>query len=270
MSAAAAPNTRMALVLAVGLYLVWVLATYLLEGRIHTFLRPEATGARLLYALVANILIGIGGATLVIRFLSRAGAVSTEQAGFRGLGHAAIAVVIGVVIGFALYALQGAPSWNPIVLINAYAQVLVTTIAEVLVCWAVIGSLSQSLLQEDRGRWVSLVLAAIIASLLFGLYHFAHSPPFNTVPLVVFLSVIGLVTSVFFFVSRDVYGTIAFHSFLGILGVIRALDTSGNLSSFERPIIPLLIMAVIAIAVLIAAHVLWLNAETAPTPPRVR
>jgi len=260
----------MALVLAVGLYLVWVLATYLLEGRIHTFLRPEATGARLLYALVANILIGIGGATLVIRFLSRAGAVSTEQAGFRGLGHAAIAVVIGVVIGFALYALQGAPSWNPIVLINAYAQVLVTTIAEVLVCWAVIGSLSQSLLQEDRGRWVSLVLAAIIASLLFGLYHFAHSPPFNTVPLVVFLSVIGLVTSVFFFVSRDVYGTIAFHSFLGILGVIRALDTSGNLSSFERPIIPLLIMAVIAIAVLIAAHVLWLNAETAPTPPRVR
>src|SRR5215211_4468132 len=175
MSAAAAPNTRMALVLAVGLYLVWVLATYLLEGRIHTFLRPEATGARLLYALVANILIGIGGATLVIRFLSRAGAVSTEQAGFRGLGHAAIAVVIGVVIGFALYALQGAPSWNPIVLINAYAQVLVGSIAEVLVCWAVIGSVSQALLQ-DRGRWVSLILAAVISSVFFGLYHFAHSP----------------------------------------------------------------------------------------------
>jgi hypothetical protein len=264
-----AQSNRGAITLAVGLYLVWVLATYLLEGCIHTFLRPEATGARLLYALVANILIGIGGATLVIRFLSRAGAVSTEQAGFRGLGHAAIAVVIGVVIGFALYALQGAPSWNPIVLINAYAQVLVTTIAEVLVCWAVIGSLSQSLLQ-DRGRWVSLVLAAIIASLLFGVYHFAHSPPFNTLPLIVFLSVIGLVTSVFFFVSRDVYGTIAFHNFLGILGVIRALDTSRNLSSFERPIIPLLVMAAIAIALLIAAHVLWLNAGTAPTPPRVR
>jgi hypothetical protein len=61
MSAAAAPNTRMAHSLTIGLYLLWVLATYLLEGRIHTFLRPEALGARLSYALVANILIGIGG-----------------------------------------------------------------------------------------------------------------------------------------------------------------------------------------------------------------
>jgi hypothetical protein len=253
MSAAAAPNSRIALSLAVGLYLVWVLATYLLEGRIHTFLQPEALGARLFYALVANILIGIGGSALVIRFMSSASAVSTQQAGFRGLGHAVIAVVIGVVIGFAFYALQGAPTFNPVVLINAYAQVLVTTIAEVLVCWAVIGSLSQSLLQADRGRWVSLILAALIASVLFGVYHFAHSPPFNMVPLVVFLSV-----------------TIAFHNFLGILGVIRVLDASGNLSSFERPIIPLIVMAVIAIALLIAAHVFWLNAGAAPTPPRVR
>ncbi len=61
MSTAAAPNTRMALTLALGLYLLWVLMTYLLEGRILTFQRPEDIGARLLYALVANMLIGIGG-----------------------------------------------------------------------------------------------------------------------------------------------------------------------------------------------------------------
>jgi hypothetical protein len=107
MSTTVTPNTRMALSLAVGLYLVWALATYLLEGRIHTLLRPEAMGARLSYALVANILIGIGGSALVIRFMSRAGVVSTERAGFRGLRHAAIAVVVRVVLGFAFYALQG-------------------------------------------------------------------------------------------------------------------------------------------------------------------
>ena len=267
MSTTVARNTRMTLALAAGLYLVWVLATYLLEGRIHTFLHPEAMGARFAYALVANILIGIGGSALVIRRLTRAGAVSTEQAGFRGFGHAAIAVVVGAVVGFAFYALQGAPSWNPVVLINAYAQVLVGSIAEILVCWAVIGSASQALLQ-DRGRWVSLILAAIIASVLFGVFHFAHSPPFNTVSVVVLLSAVGLVTSVFFFVSRDVYGTIAFHNFLGIFGVIRALDASGNLATFERPIVPLLVMAVVAVALLIAAHVLWINSGTAP--PRVR
>src|SRR5215212_6818335 len=269
MRAAAAPNTRMALTGVFGLYLVWVLVTYLLEGRIQTFLRPEAMGARLFYALVANILIGLGGAALVIRFLSRAGTISTEQAGVRGFGHAAIAIIVGVVLGLAFSALQGAPSWNPIVLINAYAQVLVTSIAEILVCWAVVGSVSQALLQ-DHGRWASVIIAAIIASVLFGVYHFAHSPPFNTIPLVVILGVVGLLTSVFFFVSRDVYGTIAFHNFLGILGVIRALDASGKLSAFERPIIPLLVMAVVAIALLIATHVLWLSSGTAPTPPRVR
>ena len=34
-----------AIILSVGLYLVWVLATYLPEGRLHTFLRPEAGNA---------------------------------------------------------------------------------------------------------------------------------------------------------------------------------------------------------------------------------
>jgi hypothetical protein len=92
-------SNRAASTLAVGLYLVWVLATYLMEGRIHTFLRPEAMGARLSYALVANDMIGIGGSALVIRLLSRAGTVSAAQAGFRGLGHAAIAVAIGVGLG---------------------------------------------------------------------------------------------------------------------------------------------------------------------------
>ena len=115
-----------------------------------------------------------------------------------------------------------------------------------------------------------MILAATIASVLFGIYHFAHSPPFNTIPVVVFLSVIGLVTSVFFFISRDVYWTIAFHNFLGIYGVIGTLATAGNLASFERPVLPLLVMAVVAIALLIAVHVLWIKQGAAPTPPRVR
>jgi len=54
---------------------------------------------------------------------------------------------------------------------------------------------------------------------------------------VVLLTVIGLITSLFYSISRDVYGTIAFHTFLGIFGVIRALESSGTLGSFERPVI---------------------------------
>ena len=204
MSATAAPNTRRTIVLALTLYLLWVLVTYLLEGRILTLQRPEATGARLAYALVANILVGIGGSVLVVRFLSNLGEISSRQVGFRGLRHATVAVAVGVVLGFAVYAIQGAPSLNLVVVLNAYAQVLVVSVAEVLVCWVVVGSVAESLLR-DRGRWISVLLATIIASILFGVYHFAHGPPFDTMGFVMFLTVIGLVTSTYFF-SRDVYG----------------------------------------------------------------
>src|SRR5215218_3330998 len=43
-----------------------------------------------------------------------------------------------------------------------------------------------------------------------------------------------------------------------------------DLASFERPMIPVLIMAVVAVALLIAAHVFWINTEAAHSPPRAR
>lgn len=248
------PNFRFVLALVIGLYLTWVFVTYLLEGRILTFQRPEATGARLVYAVVANILIGLGGSILIVRALSKLGVISPVVAGFRGVKHSIIAVPIGAVLGFAFYVLQGPPIYNPVVILNAYAQVLVVSVAEILVCWAVVGSVCEALL-VGTGRLVSGVLAAIIASVLFGVYHFAHSPPFNTIGVVVLLSVIGLVTSLFFFISKDVYGTIAFHNFLGIFGVIRGLETSGTLGSFKRPVIPLMVVATVAVVLLIAAHI---------------
>lgn len=258
MSTATTTGVRTALAAALVLFLIWTTATYLLEGRILTLQRPEATGARLLYALVANILVGIVGATLIVRLMSNMGAISPAQAGFRGFWHALIAVAIGAVLGFVLFAVQGPTTFNPVVILNAYAQVLVVSVAEVLVCWAVVGSVFESFFR-DSGRWVAPILAAVVASVLFGLYHFAHSPPFNTLGFVVLLTVIGLVTSLFFFVSRDVYGTIAFHNFLGIFGVIRALDQSGQLASFERPALPLLLTAAVTIAVLVAVHVYWVS-----------
>ena len=55
---------------AFGLFAVWTLATYLLEARFGTFLRPDAT-TRFVYTVVANVLIGTVGAALVIRALVR-------------------------------------------------------------------------------------------------------------------------------------------------------------------------------------------------------
>lgn len=76
MSTATAPNARVGFAFAIALFLIWVFATYLLEGRILTLQRPDATGARLAYALIANLLIGIGGGALAVCVLSNSGMIS--------------------------------------------------------------------------------------------------------------------------------------------------------------------------------------------------
>ncbi|MFZ1104806.1 MAG: hypothetical protein WAN86_18480 [Hyphomicrobiaceae bacterium] len=237
---------------ALALFIVWTAATWFFEGRIETFLRPEAATDRLLYALVANLGIGIVGAIVVLRFILNWHYLRREAAGFGSPARTAIAVTAGLVLGLAFYALSGGPTSDPIVLTNAFAQVLVVSAAEVIVCWAVVGTVFEAAFR-DLGRIIAVGLAAVIASVLFGAYHFAHSPPFNTIGMVAFLSVIGLVTSLFFFVSRDVYGTIVFHNFMGAFGVVNALAAKGQLQAMTELQPWLLATAAMAALVLAAA-----------------
>jgi hypothetical protein len=107
--------------------------------------------------------------------------------------------------------------------------------------------------------------AALTASASFGLYHLAHSPPFNTARMVGLLTAVGLGTSVFFFVARDVYGTVAFHNGLALYGVATALDEAGASRGLERPNVVLLLTALGAMVLLVALHRRWLR----PTSSRV-
>jgi hypothetical protein len=71
-----------ALFSALGLFAIWTLATWLLEGRIETLLRPHAVADRAIHAIVANILIGTVIPLILLRFLLRGGALTREVAGF--------------------------------------------------------------------------------------------------------------------------------------------------------------------------------------------
>jgi hypothetical protein len=260
-------GTKRAIAAALALFAVWTATTWFLEGRSETFLRPEATTDRLLYALVANLLIGIVGAIVILRFVLRSHRVCREAAGFGSAARTAIAIAAGLVLGLAFYALAGGPTSDPIVLTNAFAQVLVVSAAEVVVCWAVVGSVFEAA-ARGLGRLSAVGLAAVIASVLFGAYHFAHSPPFNTMGMVAFLSVIGLVTSLFFFVSRDVYGTIVFHNFMGVLGVVNALAAKGLLQDMSGLQPRLLATAATTVLVLAAADKFVIRRSVPDKPDR--
>ncbi len=250
----------MLLLVALGLfYGGWVLATYALEGRRQTLLRPEATQLRLIYTVTANLLLGVLGAGGILWLLSEGDILTPERAGFGGIGRTLIAVVIGAVLGGAFYVKQGAPSRHPVVVLNGIAQVWPVSAAEVMVCWAVVGAGVEAVLRDQGvAALPSAVVAALIASLLFGLYHIAHSPPFNTWAMIGKLSLVGLITSVFFFVSRDIYGTIVFHNFFAIFGVLHALGRAGQFEHYQKPIPSLLLSALASLGLLIAVHVLVL------------
>jgi hypothetical protein len=246
----------------VGLYALWTAATYLLEGRPSTLLRPEAVDLRIAYAVLANMLVGTVGALWVASRLAGGGTLRPERIGFGCAPRLAASLAAGAVLGPGVYFLQGAPSLDPLVIANGFSQTLPVSIAEVLVCWTVMGGATAAVM-HSRGRVAATLVAAVVASTVFGLYHAAHSPPFNSLAMIVTLSVVGLATSVFFFIARDVYGTILFHNFLAVFGVVKALEATGTLAGYAEPKAALYVMALLSVLTLVLADTFWLRRRTA-------
>jgi hypothetical protein len=239
-------------------YVAWVLATYLLEGMVGTLTRPEAVGLRLAYALVANLAIGILLPLWILRGLVRGGGGEPADFGFNAPGRTAVGVACAAVVGYALFALSQAVPVHPLVVLNSFAQVWVVSVAEIVVCWGLIGA-TVFLALRRWSRPGAYGVAAISASVLFGVYHFAHSAPFNEVRMVVFLTGIGLVTSLWWCVSRDVYGTAIFHNFFGVTGVLAALKAGGLVPEQPMLAIPLVVTAGVTTLALVVPGVLWLR-----------
>ncbi|MBI4279770.1 MAG: hypothetical protein HY660_15070 [Armatimonadetes bacterium] len=72
---------------AIGVYVIWVGATYLLEGRVNLLQRFDPVG-RAAYAVVANILIGIGLSGWLVHRVVESGTAEADQLGFRRGGRA--------------------------------------------------------------------------------------------------------------------------------------------------------------------------------------
>ncbi len=239
-------------------FLIWTFATWLLEGRPQTLFRPEAVSDRLLYTGIANIAIGQIVALVLLGLLFRRAGAEPALARFRPLNYRSFTLIAAILLGLGYHAAAGEGLGNEVVLINAFAQVFVVSAAEVIVCWGLVGIATESSLCPRLGKWSSIG-AAIAASVAFGAYHFAHSPPFNTPTMVAFLTVVGLGTSLFFFLTRDLLATIVFHNFPAVAGVTRALAERSELDTLTYLQPPLLATAALSLLVVLAGERLALG-----------
>lgn len=240
-----------------GVYLVWTLATYLLEGRINLLQQPTIAG-RYTYVLIANVLIGTIGTIWVIRLLMRSNLVSLDQIGFRPLGRTVLTMGIAVATGVVYLSLLRPAAWSSLVIINGYAQVLTVSIAEIVVCWALAGAGFESL-AKPRGKFLSLLGGILAATVLFSIYHIGHSAPFNQVHMMLVLLMPGVLTSLFYFMSREIYATILFHNFQGTFGV---LSNMVNPEMLDRPLYPLYFLVLLSMVALVGADRLLVRRAT--------
>ena len=275
-------NVAKLIIISISVYAIWTFATYILEDRVNLLQRVDPIG-RIEYAVIANILVGSIFALMMLRPSLRANFVTSKQLGFQSLRRILIPVVIAIAIGFLLFLTSNpasAASTNATVIANIFAQTLPTSIAEVVVCWAVVGTVSESVVhlkmhrKDDNSDWkkgailyldwtsirrrkitnvsvLSLIMGGIVSIVLFGIYHFAHSPPFNQPHMVLFLMMPAILTSVFYFIGREIYSTITIHNFLALIGVSGSIDVT----ALTQPLYPVIIIAFISILVLIASDV---------------
>ncbi len=251
-------NALKLIAIALSIYVIWVAATYILEGRIHLFQKVDPIG-RMTYVIIANIAIGTVLSAIAIRYLLKAQLVKPEQSGLNKSRLRTAAIIASAAAGgLALFMLQNPRTTEPIVVFNAFMQVLPVSIAEVMICWALVGSSFESLARKkNKERLVSsVIVGAIAASVLFGVYHYAHSPPFNQTNMVLFLMLPSIATAVTYFLGRDIYAAVIVQNFMGIVGVMAGLP---NLEVYRQPIVPIYALSAISVAALVISVSLMLK-----------
>ncbi|MCU0853441.1 MAG: hypothetical protein MUF63_00660 [Rhodobacteraceae bacterium] len=86
-----------------GLWAIWTLLTWWFEGRIGTLQRPDAVLDRLIYTILANILVGVVGTAFLLWYLLGGDTLRRARIGFGPLRRSAIWVPVGAALGLGFY-----------------------------------------------------------------------------------------------------------------------------------------------------------------------
>src|SRR5215213_1891643 len=155
-------NLLKLIAIALSIYIIWVATTYLLEGRILLFQKVDPIG-RMTYVVIANIAIGTVLSPIAIRYLLKAQLIRPEQLGLNK-SRLRTADIIGsdVVSGLTLFVLQNPRTLEPLIVFNVFMQALPVSIAEVMVCWALIGSSFESVARNNNNNNKRRIVSSVI------------------------------------------------------------------------------------------------------------
>jgi len=190
------------------LYIVWMLETYLLEGSVGLFMHFQPL-LFLVYTVFANSIVGTIIPVMCLRSAFLSGAVNMFQVGFRSLRRTVLASGLTALSGYLCLVTFTPFGTHRIALFNAFAFIIPVAVAEVMICWVLIGTHVQAYIRNGSAA-VSIILGVVTTAFLFGISFTAHSPPLNQPGVLLLLCVIGAGTALFFFAVRDVYTSVIF------------------------------------------------------------
>lgn len=201
------PGARVFRLLAIPLavYAAWFLETFLFEGNVHLFQRPDPAGVYV-YTLLACIIIGTVAPVFFIRKAFIAGEITMFQLGFRSIRRTILVCVVTCIIGYATVLLLNLFGSDLFLFVNAFLLMVPTAIASVMICWVLAGTHLQALVRAG-GALVSISTGVVVTSILFGITALAHTPAVQQRDAVFFGVCTGIVVALFFFAVRDVYAT---------------------------------------------------------------
>jgi hypothetical protein len=132
--------------------------------------------------------------------------------------------------------------------------VLPVSIAEIVVCWMLVGGSVEAALRGHIPDAAARVGALVVASVCFGVYHVAHSPPFDTPAMIGLLTLVSVGTGLVLFVGRSAYGALAVYNFLALFGATSALADAGRVVGYRDPVVPLLLTGLVALLVFVGVE----------------
>lgn len=175
----------------------------------------------LLYPLAVVFLAGTLLPALATRWLILHGWI--RDAAFPSNGSDAVLLGTSIVVGFCLMtlALRARLLAELRYSLRLFVALFGVSLAEVLVFLSILFNLAAAgagLLLHSP--WASVV-AAIVSSALFGLYHFSHSPPWNNWAQAARLFVVWLVVCFVYVMTRDAWAATIIDTSFATIGFVR-------------------------------------------------